>query len=109
MKTKKPSNKELVFSLVNKIPKGKIVSFGQIGNLINLNPRVVGFIMSGMNKSEMGEIPWHRVVNREGFISSSKLGDKGLLQEALLKSEGVKVKDFQIIQPKLYWYELKLS
>jgi len=108
MTQKSPTNKELVFNLVNKVPKGKIVSFGQIGNLINLNPRVVGFIMSGMNQSEMGKVPWHRVVNRDGFISSSKLGDKGLLQEALLKSEGIKVKDFQITQPKLYWYDLKL-
>jgi len=101
-----PTNKQLVFAIVKKIPRGKIVSFGQIGNLVNINPRVVGFILSGMNQKEMQEIPWHRVVDRNGFISSSKLGEKGILQKALLKSEGVEVKNFQIIKPKKYWFLL---
>ena len=99
------SKKELVFSLVKKIPHGKIVSFGQIGNILNINPRIVGFILSGMKKSEMGLIPWHRVVDRKGFISSSKLGEKGILQKKLLEMEGLKIKGFQIIKPEKYWWK----
>lgn len=99
------SNKDKVFLLVKQIPRGKISSFGRIGDRTGINPRVVGFILSGMKRDEMNEIPWHRVVNRDGFISSIKLGDKGRLQEELLKAEGVAVKDFQIINPEKYWFE----
>lgn len=102
---KEISNKDKVFLLVKQIPHGMISSFGRIGDRTGINPRIVGFILSGMNRDEMSDIPWHRVVNRDGFISSIKLGDKGRLQEEMLKSEGIEVKDFQIVSPEKYWFE----
>lgn len=100
------SKKDLVLKIVKLIPRGKIVSFGQIGNMINVNPRIVGFILTGMKKSEMSVYPWHRVVNRNGFISASKLGEKGILQKKLLEMEGLKIDGFQIIEPDKYWWKL---
>lgn len=99
------TNKQKVLKIVKNIPYGKITSFGRISNLTGINPRVVGFILSGLTKQEMEkeEIPWHRVVDRNGFISASKLGEKGILQQKLLENEGVKVKEFQIISPNEYW------
>lgn len=97
------TDKQKVLEIVKSIPKGKISSYGRIANITGISPRVVGFILSGITKEEMQEIPWHRVVDRNGFISSSKLGEKGVLQEQMLKAEGVEIEKFQILKPERYW------
>jgi methylated-DNA-protein-cysteine methyltransferase related protein len=101
------SDKQRVLILVAQIPKGKIVSYGMIADRLNLTPRVVGFIMNGFTEKEAQEYPWHRVVNRQGFISSSKLGVKGDVQQAMLIAEGIEVKEYQIVEPKKHWYAFK--
>ncbi len=98
------SNKEMILNLVKYTPAGKVVSYGQIARITGMNARIVGFILSGINELEMAEYPWHRVVNRDGFISASKLGDKGKLQQALLEAEGLEIIEFQIINPNKYWW-----
>ncbi len=98
-------NKEKVFKLVVQVPEGRITSFGRIGDRTGINPIIVGFILSGMSSEDMKEIPWHRVVNRDGYVSAIKLGDKGRLQEDMLRSEGIEIQDFQIINPEKYWWE----
>ena len=100
------SNKELVIALVNQIPKGRISSFGRIGDRTGINPRIVGFILSGMTQDEMQDVPWHRVVNKDGFISPIKLGDKGRLQASMLEDEGIEVIDFQIQNFQSLWWDL---
>lgn len=99
-----PDKKALIYSYVKKIPKGKIVAYGDVAAMVDMSPRTVGFILSGMNENEMGDVPWHRVVNRQGFISSSKLGPKGILQQQMLEAEGLEIKDFQIINPAKFWF-----
>lgn len=97
--------KKIVLEFVSLIPYGKITSFGRIGYKTGISPRVVGFILSGMTKREMGIYPWFRVVDRNGFISSIKMGEKGLLQKALLEKEGVEIEGFQIMGVERYWWE----
>jgi methylated-DNA-protein-cysteine methyltransferase related protein len=96
--------KQLVLNLVKQIPKGRVVSYGDIANRIGGSPRTVGFIMTGLSAEESKQYPWHRVVDRNGFISSSKLGERGAVQEALLKAEGIEVIDYHIINKEKYWF-----
>ena len=91
--------KNQVFEAVKRIPEKKVVYFGLIAKVIGSNARSVGWILSGMRKEEWTEIAWYRVVAKNGFISSLKLGEKGLLQKELLKQENYKiVQDFVDMQ-----------
>jgi methylated-DNA-protein-cysteine methyltransferase related protein len=96
--------KQRVLDAVSQIPPGKVTSYGKIANMSGATARTVGFILSGLTKEESKQYPWQRVVNREGFISSSKLGERGVLQEKLLQSEGIETKDFYIVTPSRYWW-----
>jgi len=82
------NTQQQIFDLVAKIPKGKIVYYGQLANRIGISAQMVGWILSGMKSDELHLIPWQRVVAKNGFISSLKLGQKGLLQKQLLQQEG---------------------
>jgi|694.fasta_scaffold121726_5 methylated-DNA-protein-cysteine methyltransferase-like protein len=85
--------KNKIFEAVKLIPKGKIAYFGQIATFIGSDARTVGWILSGMGVDEYELIPWYRVVSKNGFISSLKLGEKGLLQKQILLKEGYQVID----------------
>lgn len=85
-----------IFEVVNRIPYGKVAFYGQIAQLCTMEnqpvrAQVVGWILSGMKTSEFGVTAWHRVVAKNGFVASLKLGAKGLLQIALLESEKVEI------------------
>jgi methylated-DNA-protein-cysteine methyltransferase-like protein len=92
--------KQQVFEIVKKIPKGKVAYFGLIANKVGTTARVVGWILSGMSKNEWNEIPWHRVVAKNGYISSLKLGEKGLLQKQILLSENYEINDDKVNMEK---------
>ncbi len=81
-----------VYLLVEKIPKGRVMTYGQIASLIEnrLSPRAVGWAMHGCPKG----LPWQRVVNASGGCSTDRLADmpRGM-QRVLLEAEGVKFKD----------------
>jgi methylated-DNA-protein-cysteine methyltransferase related protein len=99
-----PTQKERIIACVSQIPEGKITSYGHVGALCGANPRVVGFVLSGLNDDQRKTCPWQRVVNRNAFISASKLGSLGDVQQAMLEQEGIEVKEYQIINPEKYWW-----
>ena len=79
--------RDRVLVLVKQIPKGKVATYGQIALLAG-HPkaaRQVGMIMHGLKESD---IPWHRVINAKGGISTYRVGF-GDLQKKLLEAEGV--------------------
>lgn len=100
------NNRQKVYEIVKLIPKGKIMSFSQIGKLIGLHPRTVGNILTTMKGEDLEKIPWHRVVNSKGYISAIKLGLKGQIQEKLLRREGLKIIDYQIIDYEKHWHKI---
>jgi methylated-DNA-protein-cysteine methyltransferase-like protein len=77
-----------VYALVSRIPKGRVMTYGQIATLIEnrLSPRAVGWAMHGCPKG----VPWQRVVNAAGSTSTDRLPDMPPgLQRAMLEAEGV--------------------
>lgn len=83
MQNKKPF--ERIYDLVAQIPKGKVATYGQIAQLAEVNPRVVGFAMNG-NK-DMKRVPCHRVVAIDGSLRGYALGLD--LKQQKLQEEGV--------------------
>lgn len=81
--------KDLVFHLVSLIPKGKVLTYGQIAKILGLkSPRIVGFFLH-KNKNPK-KIPCHRVVFNDGRLSK-KYAFGGLKQQYLkLKKEKVR-------------------
>ena len=77
-----------VYALVSRIPKGRVMTYGQIATLIEsrLSPRAVGWAMHGCPPG----VPWQRVVNASGGTSTDRLPDMPPgLQRAILEAEGV--------------------
>jgi len=77
-----------VYALVRTIPKGRVMTYGQIATLLEsrLSPRAVGWAMHGCPSG----VPWQRVVNASGGMSTDRLPDVPPgLQRALLEAEGV--------------------
>jgi methylated-DNA-protein-cysteine methyltransferase related protein len=80
--------REKVFALVRRIPRGRVMTYGQISELLGsrLSPRAVGWMLHRCPEG----LPWQRVVNASGGCSTDRLPDfpKGL-QRSLLEGEGV--------------------
>ena len=77
-----------VYAVVRRIPKGRVMTYGQIATLIEsrLSPRAVGW---AMHRCPPG-VPWQRVVNASGGTSTDRLPDMPPgLQRAMLEAEGI--------------------
>lgn len=80
---------EQIYEMVCSIPDGKVATYGQIARLVNRpnGARQVGYALAAL--PEEHEVPWHRVVNAKGEISSrAKVGYEDY-QRILLEEEGV--------------------
>ncbi len=80
-----------VYAVVEKIPQGKVMTYGQIAAVLGCpeNARVVGWAMRAAPKSR--NLPCHRVVNRKGEMSPNHVFGAAEIQRALLESEGIKM------------------
>lgn len=93
---------ERVYEIVRGIPKGKVMSYGQIGVMVGIGPRQVGRILhlnpypSSPFVSGRGEVPCHRVIRSDGSIASGyAFGGEGKQRE-LLEKEGVGFKNGKV-------------
>lgn len=86
-----------VYEFVKSIPRGKVVTYGQIAlHLGNRNfARAVGNILHGNPDPE--HIPCHRVVNAQGRLSKAYAFGGIKAQRRLLVSEGVVFKNEQVV------------
>lgn len=75
---------EQVYAVVEKIPYGKVVSYGQIARMLERPraARVVGWAMRCCPE----HLPWQRVVMANGSIAGGIYADT---RKALLEAEGV--------------------
>lgn len=75
-----------VWALVKRIPRGRVATYGQLSQLIGkkLTPVGIGW---ALRAAPDGTIPWQRVVNASGGISTDP--EHPGLQRAMLESEGV--------------------
>jgi len=84
---------EQVYRLCAQVPRGKVATYGQIAALLG-SPRaaqMVGWALHELPPDKLSKIPWQRVINREGRISTTCQEHTASLQAQLLKKEGVTV------------------
>lgn len=95
--------KNKVIEIVKKIPSGRVSTYGAVATLAGI-PRG-GRLVGGVLHFNIDDAPWHRVVNRYGFISTKCLDHPKKLQKALLEEEGIEVsKDFMVNLEKYGWF-----
>ncbi|NJO25362.1 MAG: MGMT family protein [Bacteroidia bacterium] len=111
LKSIRPSGKkeenffELVYEVARQIPKGRVTSYGAIAATLGtkLSARMVGWAMNGCGNIKP-KVPAHRVVNRNGILSGKHHFKTPTRMEELLRKEGIKVKNDQVVDfKKLFW------
>ena len=86
---------EQIYAQVLQIPRGRVMTYGQIARLLDdrYSPRLVGWAMHAVPHDER-HIPWHRVINSQGGISTGKIIlHEPDLQRLLLENEGIAFND----------------
>jgi methylated-DNA-protein-cysteine methyltransferase related protein len=80
-------------SRVRAIPRGKVATYGQIAALAGhpRSARMVGWALHNLSEKNLEHVPWHRVINRQGRISTTCLDHTAEQQAWLLKKEGIRV------------------
>jgi methylated-DNA-protein-cysteine methyltransferase-like protein len=94
-----------VLLILTRIPPGHVTSYGAVAAMAG-QPRAargVGWILHGLPSGT--DLPWWRVVNRNGEISTRKLpGATGHLQRDLLEKEGVEFDGAgRVTDPRFWW------
>jgi len=81
--------RQRVYQLVKRIPKGRVMTYGQIAEILGegYTARTVGYVMHG---ADAEKVPWQRVINALGKCSTGKMTLPVNLQQSILESEGVK-------------------
>lgn len=96
---------ELVFAVVRLVPYGRVSTYGAIAKYLGTgsSARMVGWAMNASHVVEP-PVPAHRIVNRQGLLSGKMHFETPTRMEELLQSEGIEVKDNQIVRFKeLFW------
>lgn len=88
---------ERVYSVVRKIPPGRVCSYGNIASYLGMRggARMVGWAMN-QSHAHKEYVPAHRVVNRNGMLTGKQHFDHPGLMQELLENEGLTIIDDQI-------------
>ena len=80
---------ERVYAMVRRVPRGQVVSYGGIAALLG-HPRAARGVGQALRAlPDDADVPWWRVINRNGEISIRSDFHAPQLQRALLEGEGV--------------------
>jgi methylated-DNA-protein-cysteine methyltransferase related protein len=84
-----------VYALVKKIPRGRVMTFGQIAKALHLagGARTAGRAMAASPNGQ--GVPWHRVVGAGGRLLIRE--PHASLQRKLLESEGLRLVEKRIL------------
>lgn len=89
--------KERVIHIIQAIPEGKVMSYGQVAAAAG-SPRAARQVGGILRASNLDALPWWRVINGRGYISiKGSFEATPQLQKQLLVAEGVEVStDLQV-------------
>jgi alkylated DNA nucleotide flippase Atl1 len=86
---------EAVFDVVERIPPGRVSTYGAVGGLIGIGPRRVARALSLGG----GAVPWWRVLRADGTVAEPVR----VRQLELLASEGVPVRNGRVDLRAVGW------
>ncbi|HVA92781.1 MAG TPA: MGMT family protein [Chloroflexota bacterium] len=74
-----------IYDIVRQVPEGSVATYGEIAALVgDCDARTVGYALNDLPGSRQSEVPWQRVINSQGGIST-----RGEEQRRLLEAEGI--------------------
>lgn len=95
---------ENVITIIKRIPRGKVMSYGQIARVAG-NPRSARQVVRILHSmSKKYNLPWHRVLNVKGEISMDD-EEFFMTQKTLLEQDGVVFKGENKIDMEMYRYQ----
>ena len=74
---------ERIYAVVRSIPPGQVTTYGAVGRTVGCPARVVGYALHHLRHTDH-DVPWQRVINARGAISTH-----GGEQQRLLEGEGI--------------------
>ena len=86
---------EAVFDAVERIPPGRVSTYGTIGQLVGIGPRRVARALS----TGGGAVPWYRVVRADGSAAEPVR----VRQLELLAAEGVPMRNGRVDVSVVGW------
>jgi methylated-DNA-protein-cysteine methyltransferase-like protein len=94
-----------VYTLVKKIPRGRVMTYGQLAKALRLSggARTAGRAMAACPSGK--GVPWHRVVGAGGRLLIRE--PHASLQRKLLESEGLELAEKRILEFKNYVWKKK--
>jgi len=96
-----------VYQLVEQIPPGKVATYRQIATLLG-NPRAARTVGWALHSLPEGlTIPWHRVINSQGGISTEGISSYPELQRKLLESENIRFRTDGRLDLEQYQFDFK--
>ena len=76
--------RDSIYRIVRRIPRGSVLSYGDVGRIVGTGPRQVA---AAMRACPVG-LPWHRVVGAGGRIRTP--GEYAWIQQERLMAEGIR-------------------
>lgn len=75
-----------IYAVINAVPRGAVISYGEVAKIVGCGPRQVGQALRALPKGT--SLPWHRVISSAGKISL-RPGSGYEVQRTLLEQEEV--------------------
>ena len=90
---------EAVYAYVQTIPRGRVLSYGEVGQAVGVGARAVGWALSFCPP----DVPWQRVVGADGYLRIAKRSPHlKLRQKQLLEAEGVVFDDKERVERRFF-------
>jgi len=77
---------ERIYRVIEQVPHGMVSTYGDIAAIVGggCDARTVGYALREMPENRADSVPWQRIINKAGDIST-----RGLRQRQLLEAEGI--------------------
>ncbi|MFE4129690.1 MGMT family protein [Peribacillus sp. YIM B13482] len=99
---------ERVIKIIQHIPSGKVMTYGQIGQLAGSQQGARQVVRILHSSSKKHDLPWHRVINAKGEIGIKAEG-AAEHQKAMLESEGVTFTKRNTVDLEVFRYHPEFS
>ena len=96
---------EQVYRLVRQVPRGQVTSYGAIARMLSHphGARTVGWALHSL--PDGSDIPWQRVINARGCISTGNREHGPGLQRILLEAEGIEFDEHGCVNWRRFGWE----
>ena len=95
--------KERVYSLVAQIPRGRVMTYGQIAAICGA--AWAAWEVGQIAHTGSADLPWQRVVNKQGGLAAGWPNGGRQAHKVALEADGVTVSDdFRVDISKLLWH-----